>query len=363
MKIAIIGPAHPYKGGIVHHTTELAHQLKRAGHDVQLISWSAQYPAMLYPGVQRAENDKPETPPYPETSFPLSWKNPAGWALTGGRLRNYDLIIFVFVTSVQAPAYLTMLKAIGKHTQIMALCHNVLPHERKFFDVPLTKAVLKRVNYVLVHTAEQATLAKTLTNAQIIVADMPPHLPAKPKGKPKTNGKLTRNLFFFGMVRPYKGVDILLRALAKVPDVSVTIAGEIWGGSDKYEQLISDLGISDRVTLHSGYLPSQKIPDLIAKSDALVLPYRSGTATQNVWLAYAHGRPVIATKVGSMAEQVRDGVDGLLCNPGDVDSLAKAIKHFYEPGVADKLRKNLPAFSETEAWETYIAQFLDGVGK
>lgn len=359
MRIALIGPTHPYKGGIAHHTTELAHRLKEAGHTVEIISWSEQYPGFLYPGVQKVADDEPETPPFPHSSFPLSWKNPAGWMRVGRKLRAFDLVAFVFVTSVQAPAYLTMLKSMGRkhHAQVLAICHNVLPHERKFFDVPLTKAVLSRVDRVVVHTSSQAKLAQTLTHADITAVEMPPHLPAKPKGKPVT-GDIKHKLLFFGMVRPYKGVDVLLRALVNVPDVHLTIAGEIWGGSEKYDALIKELGLKNRVTVRSGYLPSKALPDLLADCDALVLPYRSGTATQNVTLAFAHGRPVIATTVGSMAAQVRDGVDGLLCKPDDIDDLARAINQFYQKGMAAKLQKNVPAFDDGPAWQTYITDLL-----
>lgn len=360
MRIALIGPTHPYKGGIPHHTTELAHRLKAEGHDVALISWSAQYPTILYPGVQKVPDDKPEIPVFGNTTYPLSWKNPAGWVKVGRSLRKYDMVIIAFVSSVQAPAYVTMLKAMGKKRgQVVALCHNVLPHEARFFDKPLTKAVLGAVGQVLVHTPAQAELARTLTKATVTVAEMPPHLPAK--GNSKHTDKLNHHLFFFGMVRKYKGVDVLLRALALTPDVSVTIAGEVWGGTEKYEQLMAELHIQDRVTFLPGYLPSQQIPELFAEADALVLPYRSGTGTQNVTLAYAHGVPVIATKVGSMAKQVHDGVDGLLCKPDDVASLAKAIKKFYEPGVAEKLRKGIPKVSGDKEWTAYVEGLLSEV--
>ncbi|HEY5668202.1 MAG TPA: glycosyltransferase family 4 protein [Candidatus Saccharimonadales bacterium] len=356
-RIALIGPAHPYKGGIVHHTTELAHRLEHEGHDVSLLSWSAQYPSFLYPGEQRAPNDKPDVAPFANTSYPLSWKNPAGWLKVGRQLRSCDVVIIVFASSVQAPAYLAMLRARGKCPgRVVALCHNVLPHERRFFDKPLIRAVLSRVDQVLVHTPEQAQLAKTLTKAHITTAQIPPHLPAKPQGRHST--QLTRQLLFFGLVRPYKGVDVLLRALAAVPDVHATIGGEIWGGREQYDKLVSELGLQDRVTLTNGYVPSQDLPNLLAKADVLVLPYRSGTATQNITLAHAHGLPVIATKIGSMASQVREGIDGLLCAPDDVNSLAKAIKRFYEPGVAARLQKGIPPFSEDEQWGTYIASLL-----
>ncbi|HSD56099.1 MAG TPA: glycosyltransferase [Candidatus Saccharimonadales bacterium] len=355
MRIALVGPTHPFKGGIAHHTTELAHKLKGEGHDVSLISWSSQYPSILYPGIQKVPDDKPETAVFGDTSYPLSWKNPAGWVQVGKRLRKFDMVIFVFVTSIQAPAYLTMLKSLGKNFkgETIALCHNVLPHERRFFDLPLTKAVLGKVDRLLVHTPSQASLAKTLTKAEITMLEMPPHLPATAKSK--HSKAVTRHLLFFGMVRKYKGVDVLLRALAEVPDVTLTVAGEIWGGTEKYDQLMAELGVADRVKLLSGYVPSQEIPKLFGEADALVLPYRSGTATQNVTLAFAHGLPVVATTVGSMAKQVRNDKDGILCSPDDVADLAAAIKHLYEPGVLEKLRKNLPDVSGKEEWKIYIA--------
>ncbi|MEK7153640.1 MAG: glycosyltransferase family 4 protein, partial [Patescibacteria group bacterium] len=297
--------------------------------------------------------------------YPLSWKNPIGWASVGRKLRTYDVVVFVFVTSIQAPAYLTMLQTIGRkrRAQVMALCHNVLPHERKFFDIPLTKAVLGRVDQVLVHTPAQADVAKDLTNATIITTELPPHLPAKPKGTAGRSDKFTRNLFFFGMVRKYKGVDILMKAIANVPDVTITIGGEVWGGTEQYERLMDELGIRSRVTFLNDYIPSQQIPELLAASDALVLPYRSGTATQNVFLAFAHGKPVIATRVGSITKQVRDGTDGLLCKPDNVQDLTKAIKRFYEPGMAAKLTNNVPKLSEDDAWESYIVDLLAEVSE
>ncbi|MFZ5891999.1 MAG: glycosyltransferase family 4 protein [Myxococcota bacterium] len=362
MRVAVVGPTYPYKGGIAHHTTELAHRLKAAGHDVELLSWSAQYPDWLYPGVQRAHDDRPETPLFERTSYPLSWKNPLGWALVGRRLRAFDRVILVLVTSIQAPAYLTLLGALGGdgRKRTIGLCHNVLPHERRFFDEPLTRALLTRVGRALVHTAAQGELARKLGAREVVVGDMPPHLPARPPQAAEVSRPLTRRLLFFGLVRPYKGVDVLISALAKLPEISLTIAGEVWGGDEAYRAQIQELGLAARVTLESGYVPSQRISELFAKSDALVLPYRSGTATQNVQLAYAHGCPVIATRVGSLPNHIRDGVDGLLCEPDDVESLASAIRRFYEPGVAESLRRNVPEVSSDSEWARYLPLLLEG---
>lgn len=363
MRIAVVGPTYPYKGGIAHHTTELAHRLAAEGHDVELLSWSAQYPDFLYPGVQRAGDDRPETPPFPNTSYPLSWKSPVSWLVTGRRLARFERIVLVFVTSLQAPAQLAMLAAMGAaaRSRTLALCHNVLPHERRFFDEPLTRAVLGLVGRVLVHTPAQAELARSLGAHRVQSADMPSHLPARPTAPPTgEGGPLQRRLLFFGLVRPYKGVDLLLSALARVPGVALTIAGEFWGGTEDYARQVRELGLSERVTLESGYVPSRRIPELFAQSDALVLPYRNGTATQNVQLAHAHGLPVIATRVGSLPSQVRDGVDGLLCNPDDVDDLRAKIERLYEPGVAAHLRRNVPPVSSDAEWSRYLPVLLAG---
>lgn len=354
MKIAIIGPTHPYKGGIPQHTTELAHRLAGAGHSVQIISWSRQYP-FFYPGEQFVPDGQPELPVFPGSKRVLSWRNPAGWFKQARQLRTFDEVIFVWwVPTIQGPVYLSMLKALGKKPRKVLIAHNVIQHSAGPADKRLTRAVFKRVDKLIVHSQAQAELAKSLTNTSVTIARMAAHLPSRPS---QAAGKrsLRHELLFFGLVRHYKGVDVLLKALAKVPGVRLTIAGEAWGKAEaNLRQSVDELGLTERVTLRLGYVPSSEIEQLFSKADTLVLPYRSGTATQNAELAFAHGLPVIATRVGSLPEQLRDGTDSLLCEPDDVDSLAKAIKRFYEPGVAEKLRKSLPASTADADWQAYV---------
>ena len=153
MRIALIGPAHPYKGGGARHTTELAHRLAAAGHDVIIESWKAQYPARLYPGQQTV--DTPEGWPYPRTYRRLAWYRPDGWVAAGRRLRSADLVVFALLTPLQVPSYLSVLAGltVGARTaqrpRTMVICHNVLPHERRPGDVALTRTLLARVDTVL----------------------------------------------------------------------------------------------------------------------------------------------------------------------------------------------------------------------
>lgn len=358
MRIAIVGPTHPYKGGVAQHTTQLAHRLAALGHDVTLESWLRQYPNKLYPGQQRVE--VPEMPVFPGTTYPLSWTRPDGWWRLGRRLnKRADVVILVLVSPIQAPALAVLARALKTSKggpRIIALCHNVLPHERRSIDERLVRAVLGQADAVLVHAEKEAQLAKTLTSAQVAVCPLPPphRFAVEDQTPPDPDRPLTRQLLFFGLVRPYKGLDILLRALAKTQDVNLVVAGEFWGGVDTTKALIDELGIASRVDLRAGYVESSEVPALIRSSDVMVLPYRDSTASWNGSLALEHGVPVIATRVGTMAEQVRDEVDGLLCDPEDVDGLAAAITHVYEPGVLQTLRRGIGPAAGEQSWDRYV---------
>jgi glycosyltransferase involved in cell wall biosynthesis len=356
VRIAIVGPAFPYKGGGAQHTTELAHRLAAAGHDVTLESWKAQYPSFLYPGEQTI--DTPEGEPFPGTRRALAWYRPDGWLRAGRRLRGFDLVVLAVLSPVQVPAYLGILRGVGSAgPRVVALCHNVLPHERKPYDVPLMRRLLRRCDAALVHAAQQAQLARDLApGTPVRTAVLPAHLPTPPRRAPARAGGPYRRLLFFGIVRPYKGLDVLLRALARVPDVRLTVAGEFWGGEDGTRTLISTLGLDDRVELRPGYVPAAAVPDLFAQADALVLPYRAATASQNVFMAYEHGVPVIATRAGALADHVRDGVDGLLCEPDDVEALAGALRRFYEQ--PERLRAGVNPINPDPQWKAYLEELL-----
>jgi glycosyltransferase involved in cell wall biosynthesis len=443
VKIALVGPAHPYKGGGARHTTELAGRLAAAGHDVVICSWRAQYPQWLYPGQQTI--DVPEGAPYPRTGRRLCWYRPDGWLAEGRRLASADLVVFALLTPLQVPAYLAILAALRRkpvpglhfkivrqfrpserpkltkdletHAAILAstvtgaggvalrpgpvqrrprtavICHNVLPHERRPGDVTLTRTLLSHVDTVIVHSAEQAKLARELApGVAVVTAQMPPHLPyflggndppqtllprgddppqtppahggdARPPVPPRPpdyggDGRLESSvgrLLFFGIVRPYKGLDVLLRALARGPGhLTLTVAGEFWGGTRETEKLIAELGIGPRVRLRPGYLPADEIPALFAAADVLVLPYREATASQNALLAFAHGVPVITTTAGALGDLVRDGVDGLTCAPGDTDDLVRALTAVSAPGVADRLRAGISDVDPEPCWAAYL---------
>lgn len=361
MKIAIVGPTHPYKGGIAQHTTELAHQLTKAGHEATIISWKNQYP-FFYPGEQFVPEGKPELPVFDGTKRVLSWRNPAGWVRWARKLRNFDQIIFVwYVPTIQGPVYFSILKALGKRSKAkkIILCHNVIQHSPGPADKQIVQQVFKLADEILVHNEPQRKLAEQYTKTPIVMSGLPPHYVGTPK---ELTGKesLRYQLLFFGLVRKYKGIDVLLKALAQVPDVKLVVAGEMWGKQQEaLDMQIRELQLGDRVELRPGYVADEAVSDLFANADALVLPYRSGTGSWNAKLGFYHHRPVIATTIGSFSETVRNGIDGLLCEPDDPESLAAALKRFYEPSVAAHLQAQVPNVSAQPDWDAYV-QTLTG---
>ncbi|GGL09280.1 glycosyltransferase family 4 protein [Planomonospora parontospora] len=357
MRIAIVGPTYPYKGGGAAHTTELAHRLRAAGHDVVIESWKAQYPSFLYPGRQTA--DTPDGEPFGNVRRVLDWRRPDGWIACGRRLRSADLVVLAVLSPVQVPPYLGILYGLRRRAKavaprVVALCHNVLPHERKPYDTPLMRALLRRVDGVLVHSQAQAELARALAPAPVTTAQMAPHLPAgaRERAEPDTGRRVHRRLLFFGLVRPYKGLDLLIRALPE--GVALRVAGEFWGGQAETEALVAELGLTGRVELRPGYVAAEDVPGLFEDVDALVLPYRSGTASQQVWLGHEQGVPVIATRVGTLGDHVTDGVDGLLAEPGSVESLREVLARFYAPGEPERLRAGVKAVDPGPYWAAYV---------
>ncbi|WP_377643964.1 glycosyltransferase family 4 protein [Oryzobacter terrae] len=365
LSIAIVGPTHPFKGGVAAHTTALAHELAEAGHDVTLVSWSHLYPSALYPGEQAVPGGAPDVEPFPRTLRVLSWARPDTWVRTGRRLRDADVIVVVHVIPAVVPAHLALLRAAGvgrtsptgRGPRTVVICHNVLPHETRPGDRQLMRGFLERVDAVVVHSDEQARLATELGATRVKELDLPPHLPGgDPQPRPdRPEDDRDVRLLSLGIVRDYKGVDLLVDAVREVPGIRLTVAGELWGDAGRrVRELAADPRLEGRVEVHGGYVPADRIAGLMAHHDVFALTYRSATASQNALLARHHGLPVLASAVGTFPEQVRDGVDGILVPPSDRDALVDALRRLAEPGAAERLRAEVRRPDLSGPWAHYV---------
>jgi glycosyltransferase involved in cell wall biosynthesis len=352
--ITLIGPAFPWRGGLPLLTSELAHHLEADGHTVEIRTWTRQGPARLLP-AQRHPLKTPEARVYPVVQEPLSWRNPLHWWRTGKRsAAASDVVVLIFYTTIQALALSTIARVARRRARVVVICANAVPHEPRPGDRTLMSWLMRSAGAILVHTQAERAALMHLTDRPIAVAPLPPHIPATPRFTRRPDRPPAKRLLFFGKVRHYKGVDVLLEALVRVPDVRLSIVGEFYEDVSRLRALIDRLGLAGRVQLSPDYLPAWQIPELFAEFDALVLPYRTATASQHVALAHWHGLPAVATRVGNFPDTVRDGVDGLLCSPDDVADLARALRALYEPGRLEQLRAGVRAADSGAAWRHYL---------
>jgi glycosyltransferase involved in cell wall biosynthesis len=323
MRIVYIGPVPPRPGGISHSGAALSAELRSRGHDVDIVSWSAQYPRVVYPGSQLDEH---ATAPA-GARFPLRWWAPWSWWREGRRARHADLLIFPWVSPAQAPAYWTILAA-ARGVPRIAVVHNPRPHEPRRFDDAAARLILARADALLAHSDAAAdAIVSLIPNAAVVTAPIAPTLTVA--AHPLPPHPPVRALFF-GMVRDYKGLDLALDSLALLrsggTDIELTVVGEFWGDAvEVWQQRVDAAGLHDAVDLRAGYVADAAADALFAEHHLVLAPYRTATQSAVVPVAAAAGRPTVATPVGGLAEQVRDGENGTLASAVTAEAFAAAI--------------------------------------
>lgn len=322
MRISLVGPHPPLRGGVAQHTARLAGALAELGHDVGVVSWRSQYPALLYKGTRVDTGDTND----PLLRFELQWWNPRSWRRVGRSIRTADLVVIQWITAFHALPLRQLLGAAGRPA--VAVVHNAIPHEWLPFSRSLTRAALRRVGAFVVHAGSVADdLARILGNPRVAIVPHPPNLHVEPSPLPDGDPPA---LLFLGFVRPYKGVDVAIEAVARLRSrgrpVRLTVAGEFWGPVDRYSDLAGRLGVADLVELRNGYAPDGEVLALLRNHHLVVTPYRTATQSGIVPLAFAAGRPVVSTTAGGLGERVTEGVNGALAPPEDADAFADAVE-------------------------------------
>jgi glycosyltransferase involved in cell wall biosynthesis len=322
MRIVYVGTVPPLPGGISHSGAQLTAALRKAGHDVEIISWAAQYPRLLYKGSAR---DKGAVAPE-GAQFVMRWWAPWSWWLAGRHARRADLLVLPWVTPAQAPAYCVVLAASSRVPRLVVV-HNPYPHEPRALDTMLTRVVLRQADVLLAHSAAAAASISSLApDVSVETAALPPTLAITPQPLPPHP---PFKALFFGLVRPYKGLDIAIDALeilrSRGVPIELTVAGEFWEPVDPWNARIAAAGLTDAVHLHPGYVPDAEVSALLAAHHIVFAPYRSATQSAVVPLAWAAGRPTVATPVGGLVEQIRDGENGVLATAATGAAFADAV--------------------------------------
>lgn len=373
LRVALIGPAYPYRGGIAHHTTLLATHLRRAHHQVDAITFTRQYPALLYPGRSQEEPDATDVRPDVLPERMIDSVNPFNWLRVGKemRRRNYDLHIFKFWLPFFGPAFGTIARLVrmnGRHN-VLVICENLIPHERRAGDFTLTRYFLRSCDLAVTQScAVQADLKRLFPCLPHAVLPHPTYVQfgsTIPKAEARSRLKLRmpKVLLFFGFVRHYKGLDRLLVAMPeiirRVPDAMLVVVGEFLEDPKPYLALVGTNGLKDRVLFHSQYVRNEDVRLWFSAADILVMPYRSASNSGILQVAYNFGTPVIATGVGGLGETARDGKTGFVVNDASPSTLADAVERMYSKDTLERFASGIKEERGRYTWEAFVRGIED----
>jgi D-inositol-3-phosphate glycosyltransferase len=366
--LCVIGANHPATGGAAPFNAALVGALRELG-PVQFLSWSRLYPPLGRKGSGR--ETARETARREPSEELLDWLNPLSWRAALARARRFEAraLVLPWLHPVSAPPYRYLLGNAPRDVARIVICHNVVPHEPVPLGDAVTRSVLRRADVLVTHAPQQrAQLTSLGVDGPRLVESFHPRFdaPAQPSAEAVAAERARQGhpdlaLLAFGAVRPYKGIDLALEALALVDPglrVRLVVAGVFWDGGRELRAQVERLGLEARVELRDGYVQDDEAALLFAASDASLLPYRAASQSGVVQLSFAHGRPVLATAVGGLPAAVADGVDGLLCAP-DAASLARGIERMaVEHG---RLRDGVRADAPDRSFRRYAELLHEGL--
>lgn len=369
MKIALVGPTYPFRGGISHYTTLLYTHLQKK-HQVQFYTFNRSYPKFLYPGDASADGSRMKFIAE-DTIAIVDWANPFSWIKTGLVLARWSpyIVIFPWWMWGWAIPFWTIAKMVSlkKNAKILFLCHNVIEHEAAVWKTILSRLALSAGDFYIVHSqGDYRDLKKIFPDAQIKINFHPTyaifhqeHISKEiAKKKLGIGAQLKKTLLFFGIIRPYKGLKYLLEAMPHIikqlPDVCLIIAGEFWEDVDEFRRQIKTLRLDDNVKIVNRYIPNEEVGTYFSAADIVVLPYISGTGSGIVQIAYGFHKPVIATKVGCLPEVVDHDKTGFLVEPMDSLAIAEAVISYYKKRKEGTFVSNIIKEREKFSWDRMV---------
>ena len=369
MKISILSPAWPYRGGIAAFSERLAHQLQAEGHSVQLYTFTLQYPGFLFPGKTQYSEEPAPTDLSIERR--LSSVNPLTWLSLGRRIRREapDVLVLAYWMPFMAPSMGSVARiAKGNgHTRVVVLCHNLIPHDHHPGDNLLTRWLLGGVDGVM--ALSQSVCDDVHRFRPKMPAMASPHPVYDNFGSPVSRDEACRTLhldpecrylLFFGLIRSYKGLDWLLEACAKSQAIGsgkfrVVIAGEFYSGEDEYRAMASRLGLDSAIEWRTQFIPDSHVRYFFSAADLIVQPYKTATQSGVTQIAYHFQRPMLVTRVGGLPEIVPDGRVGYVVEPSPA-AIASAIDRFAteQPDFTSGLSVERQRYS----WAEFSSRFF-----
>lgn len=367
MKIAILSPIYPYRGGIAQFSAMLYTQLAKEGHAVKAFNFKRLYPDFLFPGKTQyvEEGDRALVI---ESERVLDSINPLSYVETVRQLKAYapDVLIISYWMSFFVPGYTHIANRMKKQCRVVTLIHNAIPHEPRFFDKPLAALLFRQCDSFVVMSENVAKDLQSLCPGARYILNPHPlydHFGEK-IAKAEACRRLAipqskKTLLFFGLIRDYKGLDLLIDAVGQLDDTyQLLIAGECYGSFEKYQTQIEASPARQRIFVHSRYISDDEIPVFFSAADALVLPYRSATQSGVVSVAYHYDLPMLSTPVGDFPQSIGKPGTGLVVPEISSTAIARGIEEVLsaekQPLFAACIEKEKAALS----WETLTKKLL-----
>ncbi len=371
MKIIIIGTAYPYRGGLAAYNERLAKQLRMEGHDISVYTFKLQYPSFLFPGKsQFIEGPGPDD---------LSIKrlvnsiNPFNWLNVGRRVKKEkpDILIFKYWMPFMAPAFGTIARVAisNQHTKVICILDNVIPHEKRPGDRLLTKYFTKCLDGAI-------AMSRSVQNDLLeFRKDIPVKLNPHPLfdnfgeavSKPDALAKLNldpgfRYVLFFGFIRAYKGLDLIIKAFSderlRKQNLKLIIAGEFYEDPSPYLKLISDNNLKDEIIMFDRFINDEEVRYFFSASELVVQPYKSATQSGVTQIAYHFDKPMVVTDVGGLKEIVPDGRCGYVVNC-DPQVIADSILDFFENNRSVALIENIRVEKQKYSWSRMTESVIE----
>ena len=366
MKICILGPAHPYRGGLAAIMETMARVFMRRGDDVSVRTFTLQYPSFLFPGKTQTVDTPAPADLHIERC--VNTVNPFNWVRVGLKLRRErpDFVLLKYWTPFMSPCFGTVARIARSngHTKVLCQIDNVEPHEHHIVDRPLNWYFLRSVDGFVYMSEQVHRELRGYTSAPALFS---PHPMFENFGSRAERDDACRRLnldpsgrylLFFGLIRDYKGLDILLDAWRMVSDgdLRLIVAGEFYASRERYMPAIEALG--DRVVLYDSFVAEEDVRYWFSVADAVVLPYKTATQSGVTQVAYNFGVPLIVTDVGGLAEIVPDGRVGFVVRP-EASAVASVIERLYEGDTLERFRENMKLERKRFSWDEMCSRITE----
>lgn len=370
MKITILGPAHPYRGGIAALNERLARQLVDEGHEVNVVSFTVQYPKFLFPGKTQFSEQKTTF------NFPIEREinsvSPVNWLKTGWKINKArpDILLVRFWLPFMGMSLgsICRIVKINRHTKIISIADNIIPHEKRPGDKLLCRYFIGSIDgFITMSGSVLKDLEKFRYRKPKILT---PHPIYDHYGTVETREKALLNLnlskedryiLFFGFIRDYKGLDLLLKAFAnpyfKPNRIKLIVAGEFYADEIKYRELIRELNLEDDVILRTSYIPNTEVQHFFNGADIIAQPYKSATQSGVTQIGYHFNKPMLVTNVGGLAETIPHMKVGYVVEPNS-EEIANALIDFFENKRLENFSQNIISEKERFSWDKMTGSII-----